>query len=1108
MGEVYRARDDRLQREIALKLLPAKNADERAIERFKREAQAASALSHPNIVTVFDVGESPTGWYIAMELVRGASLAVLRTPPWTLEQSFDVLRQCAIGLAAAHDAGIVHRDIKPDNVMVRDDGYVKLVDFGLARLLRAERLEKRQPSDERRDRSTLTEPGMIIGTMRYLSPEQASGELAGPATDIFSLGIVAYELLTDVHPFDASSQLVTLSSILTRDPAPLRTHRPELPEAIDALVMSMLSKTASDRPSAMEIAETLRVATGGPLATPRAVAPVFGFASSDSPSRATRLARRSGVVVGRDRDVARLHAAYADVMKGHGLLVSIAGEPGIGKTTLVESALAELVESEIAPLVVRGRCSERLAGSDAYLPMLNALESAMENDPSGRVRANLNAHAPNWLHMLGTTIAPEVEGRLMLASQERLKREMIAFLEQASYHAPVVLFLDDLHWADISTVDLLAYVGARLDSLRVMIITTYRDAELKASQHPFVQVQRDLEARGLAREVAVALLGENEVSDFIDRTYAGHDFPVGFARAVHRRTDGNPLFVADVLRWLGTQGTIAEQRGRWMLVREIDDVNREMPGSIRSMIDRKIGQIGDADRKLLAAAAVQGAEFDAATIAAVLQIDAADAEEQMLVLDKVYAFARRIEDATFPDRSQSVRYRFVHALYKDALVAGIAPSRRATWSATAAAFLEKRHGARAAEIATELASLHEAGRQPELAAQWYGAAAQRAVTVFAYAEAEALATRGMVQVRRVTASPITAIHELPLRLVLGATSLVRRGFAAPETSENIARAHALCEMLGNAPALAPALWVLVLYTIAHGDLDDAANIAKQLLDIGTASNDPTLRVLAYCVHVGLNTHRGKLREGLAYTVRANAMATPDITTELRTRFQPDPLLTSRCEEVRLLWLTDHFAEAEACAASLQSYVARTGDPQGQAFVAVFVAELALMRGDTERAATITRAALAVCEEHGIASERLWCTFWWGAALAASTDRTQGLAFMKTVIDVFTSIECFVSVPFFHALYADSLLAAGSIADAQHAVHAGLTLGERTGEITWQAELWRVQASILAQSPSARADGMTTTDALSRARQAATEIGATALLARVDATAATLNRPAS
>lgn len=1104
MGEVFLARDERLGRDVALKRLPATRAgDPHAVERFKREARAASALSHPNIVTVFEVGESADGWFLAMEFVRGETLATARGADWPLPRIAEALRQCALALATAHDAGIVHRDIKPENVMVRDDGYVKLLDFGLARLF-----TERTGSQGGRAELTLTEPGMLIGTLGYLSPEQASGDAVGPASDIFSLGIIAYELSTGTHPFLAPTQVAMLGAILSRElPAP-QSLRDDLPAAFDELVRAMLARPAAARPTAREVADRLRTFTSlaGPsdtvvrLGTGREATGVDASAPTSrtgalrpgaEPS-AARLVRQSGVVVGRAHDLATIQAVYADVLRGHGELVSVAGEPGIGKTTLVESALSTLAVHDTPPLVARGRCSERLAGTEAYLPILEALEAALASDASGAIGALLARTAPSWNMLLGRVTSADGTPAA-LASQERLKREMAALLEQAAAAAPVVFFLDDVHWADASTVDLLAYLGARFDRLRVLVLCTYRDAELRAGHHPFLQVQRELAARGHVRELSVALLGEPAVRDFIDRTYPHHDFPSDFARVVHARTEGSPLFVADLLRWLGARGVIAEQAGRWSLVRPVPEVDRDLPGSVRSMIERKIAQLDEGDRKLLAAAAVQGAECDTATIAAILSADEADVEEQLLVLDKVYAFVRRVEDATYPDRSHAVRYRFVHALYQNVLVADLAPSRRASWSAKAADFLEQRHRAKAPEIAAELAALRAAARQPERAAQWYAVAAQQAMAVFAYAEAEALAGRGLAQAEQIDEPAARGALELPLRVMLGTTSLVRRGFAAPETAENMGTARAMCEAISGEPTLAVALWVLILYSIAHGELATAARLCAQLLDLGESSGDPAILACGHLVHVGLNTHRGNVAEGLAAMARTDAIADDAVTAALRARFQPDPILTARCEQVRLLWLADRPDEAQRVLDGLFRYVARTGDPQGRAFIGLFAAELAVMRSDAAQGERHARDAIAICEEHGIASERLWNTLILGLARARQGALAEGIALMQRVLEVFHGIESFVTVPFFQAHLADALLASGDVAGAQAAVTTGFAVADRTGEHAWDAALWMVQAAILRADATARGDALTPDETVARAERAAATCGAPALL---------------
>jgi TolB-like protein/Tfp pilus assembly protein PilF len=253
MGEVWLAEDTRLDRKVALKLLPAEfTQDADRVRRFIQEAKAASALNHPNIITVYDIGESEAGRFIVMELVAGRTLRGVIARDNSLETLLTLGSQMARALSAAHAAGITHRDIKPDNIMVRDDGYVKVLDFGLARLL---------PTASGEDAATLaqqTTPGMIMGTVAYMSPEQACGQNARPPSDIFALGIVLYELMTGQHPFGAETLVGYLHAITLQTPQPPSRLRRGIPVALDELILRMLKKDAGQRPTASEVAEALQ----------------------------------------------------------------------------------------------------------------------------------------------------------------------------------------------------------------------------------------------------------------------------------------------------------------------------------------------------------------------------------------------------------------------------------------------------------------------------------------------------------------------------------------------------------------------------------------------------------------------------------------------------------------------------------------------------------------------------------------------------------------------------------------------------------------------------------------------------------------------------------
>lgn len=231
MGEVYLAKDTKLDRRVAIKVLSGDAAgDDDRIRRFMLEAKAASALNHPNILTVFEMGTVDGLRYIATEFISGETLRDrLNREPMTFRETLDVGVQAAAALNAAHEAGIIHRDIKPENIMVRDDGLVKVLDFGLAKL--TERTPATASSEDATRALVNTRSGMVLGTVSYMSPEQARGKETDARTDIWSLGVVLFEQLTGQCPFHGDGAMDIVSSIL-KDPTPvLRSMSPDLPHA-------------------------------------------------------------------------------------------------------------------------------------------------------------------------------------------------------------------------------------------------------------------------------------------------------------------------------------------------------------------------------------------------------------------------------------------------------------------------------------------------------------------------------------------------------------------------------------------------------------------------------------------------------------------------------------------------------------------------------------------------------------------------------------------------------------------------------------------------------------------------------------------------------------
>jgi tRNA A-37 threonylcarbamoyl transferase component Bud32 len=260
MAQVYLAHDEVLGRDVALKILREQYTDEEFVERFRREAKNAAALNHPNIVQIYDQGQTEDGtYYIAMEYVPGETLKSRINSEGRLDpgEAAGIASRVADALSVAHERGIVHRDIKPQNVLLTPSGEAKVADFGIARAASSK---------------TVTETNLVLGTAAYMSPEQVSGERAGPASDLYSLGVVLYEMLTGELPYQAEDPIATAMKHLDEPPRHPREANPAVPEALDALTTKLLAKKPEDRyPGAAELTEDLRRVRDGlsPLAVER-----------------------------------------------------------------------------------------------------------------------------------------------------------------------------------------------------------------------------------------------------------------------------------------------------------------------------------------------------------------------------------------------------------------------------------------------------------------------------------------------------------------------------------------------------------------------------------------------------------------------------------------------------------------------------------------------------------------------------------------------------------------------------------------------------------------------------------------------------------------------
>ena len=388
-------------------------------------------------------------------------------------------------------------------------------------------------------------------------------------------------------------------------------------------------------------------------------------------------------VVGRQSELAELAAGFESVRRGGSLMISLTGEAGIGKTTLMQ-AFRDNVGREGDVVVAAGRCSERLAGSDAYLSILDVLTS-LTRETNGAVEALLRLVAPTWY----VQIAPlqvasgelrEVADDARGGSRNRMKLEMLAFLRELVSLSPLVILLDDLHWADHSTVELLSYLLSQTSLDHVLFVGSYRASEMTLSNDRFRQVMQGLRTRRVWSEIQVSPLSAEQTAEYIDRQYRAHSFPQELARITFERSEGNPLFMADFLRDLESRGMLESSGGRWACVGSLDHVRDSLPDSVRELVSQKLSKIDERELEFLAAVAVAGDEVESTVLATAAEAGREDVESALAELQQVHRVLSLVGEGDLPDGSVSRRYRFSHSLYRDVLYDSLPPARVADLS--------------------------------------------------------------------------------------------------------------------------------------------------------------------------------------------------------------------------------------------------------------------------------------------------------------------------------------------------------------------------------------------------------------------------------------------
>lgn len=648
MGTVFRAHDPQLDRGVAIKVLSSLALGTEGRQRLIREAQAIAKLNHPNIVAVHDVGETDRVPFIVMEQVEGQDLQ--RSPPQGLADIVAVAQQVCQALRHAHQHDIIHRDLKPENVLVQTDGTVKLVDFGVARSMS----------------SRLTSEGEITGTVYYLAPELALGREADGRADLYSLGVMLYELATGGLPFTANEPLAVVSQHVNATPVPLRARDPDIPPRFEALVLQLLEKDPIDRPAS---AEAVMAALDDPELLDQA-------ASTDEELAVLgRIAR--GRFVGRQKELRQARAIWVQATAGDGQTLLISGEPGVGKSSLTRE-LATQAEISGGKAFV-GECYAE--GSAPYSPFSQILRQALPlvNENGSElpelVLANLIDLTPELLPYYADL--PELPALDPDSEQRRLAESVVSLFSELTERAPLLLVMEDAHWADSGSLTMLRHIARRLRDRPLMLVATYREVELDQST-PLQETLVELNRERTASRLKLGRLGKEETRELLGAIFQ-EDITPEFLDGIYRETEGNPFFIEEMCKALVEEGKLYFEDGRW---RRPDMTELELPQSVRVVIQTRLSKLPDQVQDSLAMAAVLGQEFDFETLLA-----ASEQNEETLI--SALEAAEHGQLVTEIGMQRGGTFRFSHALIAATLVESQSGLRRRRMHHRAAASIEQ-----------------------------------------------------------------------------------------------------------------------------------------------------------------------------------------------------------------------------------------------------------------------------------------------------------------------------------------------------------------------------------------------------------------------------------
>jgi DNA-binding winged helix-turn-helix (wHTH) protein/tetratricopeptide (TPR) repeat protein len=772
------------------------------------------------------------------------------------------------------------------------------------------------------------------------------------------------------------------------------------------------------------------------IAVPTAV-PASGTVEQERPAPSGR--RTESTFIARTQEVARLRSLWDEVLGGKRAVVWIAGEPGIGKSTLIEHFVAGLGDVACA----RGQCVDLYGAGEPYLPVLEALAELCRSD--SEVAALLRAVAPTWLLQLPwLSTAEEREAlrrELAGVGPDRMLREMGQLLDRYTERRPLLLVTEDLHWSDRATIQLIDYVARRRGSARLMWLASFRLTEVVALDHPLNPLRHELRLHGLCEEIVLDPFSEAEVADYVAQRLPAMAGDESFVRALHGRTDGVPLFVASVMTEAMTRTESADDVGDALPV----------PENLRALIDHYIAKLGDEQRAMLSAAAVCGAEFPVSTVALALERDAAWVDQTCEELARMQFWLKRTEQG---GNASKPAYSFRHALFRQVLYERTAAAVRGQLHRKVGAALERERAAGLPVRPAELAMHFERGGEPMRALRYYAEAAEAALLHLSPRECMNLTEIALRQLEFASKGTERDSLEIDLATLRGLAAFHLLGVGA-EATDAFQRAHTLLAGFPQHPRRSLLLHNFGFVLCLRAEFEAALALADQARALASPTNDPVLQLAACAVQADVLLLQGRPHAARAL-IESALPGVESIDVGPAHSFAQVTLLA--LIGIHLL----HLGLVQQARARIQQAYARAaqlGQPMGK-MVAIWCDALMEIRlGSADRVSSLADDLRALVEEHGLRHGRAAWRWFSGWADARKGEPREGFRRIREAYEDNARLGMLAGASETLGYAAEALLLAGDSDGAQRQLEQAFEIAHKYGERVYLPQLFLIEGAI-------------------------------------------------